>query len=170
MYKLKKVGAVLLTVTLLAASNVKIYAVTPQYRPPQTDFTIEGIVDAVKDYLKENPIDIDFDIDISETNVEKTEITQAIYYHKRLFFNKSRLQVKWKEVPKADYYKIKVEKKNGDLKIYESKNNSLFIYEKSDDFITGCVRGGKIKVKAIGSNGLKSDWSKVKMISCNSLH
>ena len=170
MRKIKKATAILLTGIILSGTGVNTYAVTPQYRPPQTDFTIEGIVDAVKDYLKENPIDIDFDIDISETNVEKTEITQAIYYHKRLFFNKSRLQVKWKEVPKADYYKIKVEKKNGDLKIYESKNNSLFIYEKSDDFVTGCIRSGKIEVKTVKSNGAESDWSESKTISCNSLH
>lgn len=170
MRKIKKATAILLTGIILSGTGVNIYAVTPQYRPPQTDFTIEGIVDAVKDYLKENPIDIDFDIDISETNVEKTEITQAIYYHKRLFFNKSRLLVKWKEVPKADYYKIKVEKKNGDLKIYESKNNSLFIYEKSDDFVTGCIRSGKIEVKTVKSNGTESDWSEPKTISCNSLH
>ena len=88
MRKIKKATAILLTGIILSGTGVNTYAVTPQYRPPQTDFTIEGIADAVKDYLKENPIDIDFDIDISETNVEKTEITQAIYYHKRLFFNK----------------------------------------------------------------------------------
>lgn len=162
MYKLKKVGAVLLTVTLLAASNVKIYAVTPQYRPPQTDFTIEVIVDAVKNYLKDNPINTD--------EVDSPQITKSIYYHKKLFFNKARLQIEWEKVEKAKCYKIKVIKQNGESKVYKSNHNSLFVYEKSDDFITGCVRGGKIKVKAIGSNGLKSDWSKVKMISCNSLH
>lgn len=169
MRKIKKATAILLTGIILSGTGVNAYAVTPQYRPPQTDFTIEGIVDAVKDYLKENPIDIDFDIDISETNVEKTEITQAIYYHKRLFFNKSRLQVKWKEVPKASYYEVIVTKKSGESKVYKTSDTSLFVYEKSDNFVTECMRSGKVEVRAVNDN-VKGDWSMAKTISCNSLH
>lgn len=38
------------------------------------------------------------------------------------------------------------------------------------DFITGCIRSGKVEVKTVKSNGVESDWSEPKTISCNSLH
>lgn len=160
MKKNKKLVAILLTGAILSGVSVNAYAVTPQYRPPHTDFTIDEIVDAVKDYLKENPIKL----------VDSPQIKKSFYYHKKLFLNRAHLQVQWEKVEKAESYEVEITKKNGESKVYKSNHNSLFVYEKSDDFITGCVRGGKIKVKAIGSNGLKSDWSKVKMISCNSFY
>ena len=70
--------------------------------------------------------------------VETTEtpkITQAIYYHKKLFFNRARLQVQWEEVPEADHYEIRVTKKNGESKIYKDSDTALFVYEGSDDFV-----------------------------------
>ena len=159
MKKIKKLAAVLLTGVILSGASVNTYAVTPQYRPPHTDFTIDEIVDAVKDYLKDNPIRL----------VDSPQITKSIYYHKKLFFNKARLQIEWKEVEKAENYEVEITKKNGESKVYKSNHNSLFVYEKSDDFITGCVRSGKVRVRAI-KNGLKSDWSKEATISCTSLH
>lgn len=159
MKKNKKLVAILLMGVMLSGASIDTYAVTPQYRPPQTDFTIDEIVDAVKNYLKDNPIRL----------VESPQIAKSIYYHKKLFFNKARLQIEWEKVEKAENYEVEITKKSGESKIYKSNHNSLFVYEKSDDFITGCVRSGKIRVRAI-KNGLKSDWSKVKTISCNSLH
>lgn len=162
MRKIKKATAILLTGIILSGTGVNTYAVTPQYRPPKTDFTIEGIVDAVKNYLKENPIEIG--------KLNDTKITQAVYYHKKLYFNRARLQVRWDEVGKAKYYEVKVTKKNGESKIYNTSDTSLFVYEKSDNFVTGCVRSGKVKVRAISADGKCSDWSSEKTISCISLH
>ena len=89
MRKIKKVTAVLLTGAMLAGANVSTYAVTPQYRPPKTDFTIEDIVNAVEDYLKEHPIDIDID------KIDAPEITEAIYRHSKAFYEDTRLQARW---------------------------------------------------------------------------
>ena len=119
----------------------------------------------MEDYLKEHPIDID----ISGTNLDKPQIEKAIFYHKKLYFNRARLQVCWDKLDKAKYYEVKVIKKNGDSKIYKTSNTSLFVYEKSDDFITECVRSGKVKVRAINDKA-ESDWSDAITISCNSLH
>lgn len=165
MKKIRKLTAALLTGIILVGASVNAYAVTPQYRPPQTDFTIEEIVDAVKDYLKDNPIDID----ISGAKMDKPKITQAIYYHKKLFYSKARLQVRWGEIPESDYYEIKITKTNGESKVYETSNTSLFVYNGSDEFIKDCVRSGKVEVKAVKDNA-KSDWSDAVTISCNSLH
>lgn len=162
MRKFKKLGAVLLTGVIIAGANVNTYAVTPQYRPPKTDFTIDEIVSAVEDYLKEHPIEIG--------KLNDTKITQAIYYHKKLYFNRARLQVRWDEVDKAKYYEVKVTKKNGESKIYNTSDTSLFVYEKSDNFVTDCMRSGKVKVRAVSEDGRHGDWSTEKTISCTSLH
>ena len=65
----------------------------------------------IKDYFNRNPIEIE--------TTKTPKITQAIYYHKKLFFNRARLQVQWEEVPEADHYEIRVTKKNGESKIYK---------------------------------------------------
>ena len=162
MRKIKKATAILLTGIILSGTGVNAYAVTPQYRPPQTDFTIEGIVDAVKDYLKDNPISI--------TNLDATEITECIYRHSKAFYDQTRLQVRWSGVKNADYYEIKVTKTNGNSNTYMSDYSSLIVKEKSDDFITDCMRSGKVKVRAVSADGKYGEWSKEETISCNSLH
>ena len=164
MRKIKKVTAVLLTGAMLAGANVSTYAVTPQYRPPKTDFTIEDIINAVENYLKEHPIDIDID------KIDAPEITEAIYRHSKAFYEDTRLQARWSEVENADHYEIKITKTNGDSKTYTSNYESLTVNEGSDNFIIDCVRSGKIKVRAVSANGNYSNWSEEKTISCNSLH
>lgn len=161
MKKNKNVGAVLFMGVMLMFGKTNVNAVTPQYRPPQTDFTIEGIADAVKDYLKENPIKITF--------VEMPKITENTYRHSRAFYDKSRLIIRWNAVEDADYYEIKVTKRNGETKTYNSTYNSLIVYQNSDDFINDCVRGGTVKVKA-KKGYFYSDWSEEKTITCNSFH
>ena len=163
---IKKIGTILLTGMMIAGASATAYAVTPQYRPPHTDFTIEEVVNAVKDYLKEHPIDTD----ISGTKLDKPQIVQAIFYHKKLFFNRARLRVRWEAVLKADHYEIRITKKNGESKIYKDSDTALFIYEDSDSFMTDCVRSGKVEVRACGKNGTYSSWSEKTTISCNSLH
>lgn len=162
MKMIKKATTVLLTGIILTGVSVNTYAVTPQYRPPQTDFTIEVIVDEVKDYLKDNPISI--------TNLDTTEITECIYRHSKAFYDQTRLQVRWSGVKNADYYEVKVTKTNGKSKTYMSDYSSLIVKEKSDDFITDCMRSGKVKVRAVSADGKYGEWSKEATISCNSLH
>ena len=52
-------------------------------------------------------------------------------------------------------------------KIYTTENNSLTIFQ--DDFITGCIAGGTVEIKAIGE-GLSDTWSEKEKISHNQIH
>ena len=164
MKKIKKATTVLLTGIILTGVSVNTYAVTPQYKPPHTDFTMEYIINAVENYLKEHPIDIDID------KIDAPEITEAIYRHSKAFYEDTRLQARWSKVENADHYEIKIIKTNGDSKTYTSNYESLTVNEGSDNFIIDCVRSGKIKVRAVSANGNYSNWSEEKTISCNSLH
>lgn len=159
MKKNKKLVAILLMGVMLSGASIDTYAVTPQYRPPQTDFTIDEIVDAVKNYLKDNTIRL----------VETPKITENTYRHNRAFYDKSRLIIRWNAVEDVEYYEVKVTKRNGETKIYNSAHNSLIIYQNSDDFINDCVRSGTVKVKA-KKGYFYSDWSEEKTITCNSFH
>ena len=172
MNKLKKIVGITLAMTMVLGVRINTFAVTPRWKNPVPDIpeihitvpeSIKNKIDEmVKDYFNRNPIEVE--------TTETPKITQAIYYHKKLFFNRARLQVQWEEVPEADHYEIRVTKKNGESKIYKDSDTALFVYEGSDDFITECVRSGSIEIRAYGKNGVYSAWSDKKTISCNSLH
>lgn len=168
----KKLVTIALMGTLIIGAGLPVRAVTPQWKNPVPDISeihitipesIKDMIDEmVEDYFNRNPIEIE--------TTKTPKITQAIYYHKKLFFNRARLQVQWEEVPEADHYEIRVTKKNGELKIYKDSDTALFVYEGSDDFITECVRSGSVEIRAYGKNGVYSTWSAKKTISCNSFH
>lgn len=172
MNKFKKIVGITLAMTMVLGVRINTFAVTPRWKNPVPDIpeihitvpeSIKDKIDEmVKDYFNRNPIEVE--------TTETPKITQAIYYHKKLFFNRARLQVQWEEVPETDHYEIRVTKKNGESKIYKDSDTALFVYEGSDDFITECVRSGSIEIRAYGKNGVYSAWSDKKTISCNSLH
>lgn len=172
MNKLKKIVGITLAMTMVLGVRINTFAVTPRWKNPVPDIpeihitvpeSIKNKIDEmVKDYFNRNPIEVE--------TTKTPRITQAIYYHKKLFFNRARLQVQWEEVPEADHYEIRVTKKNEESKIYKDSDTALFVYEGSDDFITECVRSGSIEIRAYGKNGVYSAWSDKKTISCNSLH
>ena len=162
--QMKTIATFLLVFLLLTEVRANVYAVTPQYRPIHFDLNFDDIVDAVEDYLKDHPVQI------KDLKVKAPEITQSIYYHKKLYFNKARLQVRWNECKDAKYYEINATKKNGEKKIYKTTYNSLFINEKSDSFVISCLRSGKVKVRVTTTKGKTSNWSNEKTIFCNSLH
>lgn len=168
----KKLVTIALMGALIIGAELPVHAVTPKWKNPVPDIpkihitvpeSIKDMIDEmVEDYFNRNPIEIE--------TTETPKITQAIYRHGQSFYDKTRLQVRWEEVPEADHYEIRVTKKNGESKIYKDSDTALFVYEGSDDFITECVRSGSVEIRAYGKNGVYSTWSAKKTISCNSFH
>lgn len=168
----KKIISMITATIMTIGMTTKVLAVTPQYHSwvPQipiitwdslSDESKEAISDAVSDVLE----DIDFNIEI----LNVPNITQATYHHGRYFFDKTRLQVRWDNISEVDHYEICVTKSNGESKTYNTSNTALFIYEGSDDFISECIRGGTVEIRACKED-TKSGWSESKTISCNSFH
>ena len=115
----------------------------------------------IKDYFNRNPIEIE--------TTKTPKITQAIYYHKKLFFNRARLQVQWKKFQRPTITRSGSQRRMENQRFIRFRHG-MFVYEGSDDFITECVRSGSIEIRAYGKNGVYSAWSDKKTISCNSLH
>ena len=92
----------------------------------------------------------------------------ASYRHKGVYsYLPDHFYVVWDKVPGAESYEVRVIKKDGTEKIYTTENNSLTIFQ--DDFITGCIAGGTVEIKAIGE-GLSETWSEKEKISHNQIH
>lgn len=172
---MKKVVSILLAVVMIFGISTTTSAVTPQYHswvpklPDLSNIELpdsvkEDIDDMVDDWLEDNPIEI--------AVLSKPTVTEAIYRHQRMFYDRARLQVRWNEIENAEYYKVKITTKDGEPKEYTTTNTSLFVYTGSDDFITGCIRSGSVQVMACSdTDGIcDSAWSTSKTISCNSLH
>lgn len=172
---MKKVVSILLAVVMIFGISTTTSAVTPQYHswvpklPDLSNIELpdsvkEDIDDMVNDWLDDNPIKISV--------LSKPSVTEANYRHQKVFYDKARLQIRWNKVEGAEYYKIKVTKKDGTYKEYTTTNTSLFVYSGSDNFITDCVRSGSVQVMACSDTDdiCDSAWSISKTISCNSLH
>ena len=171
---MKKVVSILLAVVMIFGISTTVSAVTPQYHSWVPKIDLSGITlpdsvksdinDMVDDWLDDHPIEISV--------LSKPSVTEANYRHQKVFYDKARLQIRWNKVEGAEYYKIKVTKKDGTYKEYTTTNTSLFVYSGSDNFITDCVRSGNVQVMACNnSDGVyNSSWSASKTITCNSLH
>ena len=97
-------------------------------------------------------------------------ITENRFIHSKAFYEKTRLQVRWKEVENATSYEILVTKQDGTEHTYTSTGTSLTVNKGSDDFMTECVMGGTVKVRAVKGDGeAYSMWTEEDTISCNVL-
>lgn len=167
--KKRKIMAILIMATVTMASGLTAHAVTPQYHswvPDIPNITWDSLSDESKDVINGVVDDV-----INSFKLDKPVVTESIYRHERVFWDPERLQINWNEVDGAEYYKVKVIKKDGSYKIYETKSTTLSLKKGSDDFITSCVRSGSVQVMACNDNGFNnSDWSDKKTISCNALH
>lgn len=158
MNKRRKIVTLLLTGALVMGSATSVFAMTPHMDTswvPKIDFTLDQ--DTINDLASKIEL------------VKTPKIEQAMYYHSNVFWNPTRLQVRWSEVDGADSYEVKVTKKDGTSKTYTTTYTSLVVNEGSDSFITDCIHGGTVKVRAI-DGPLYSDWTEAEKISCNSLH
>lgn len=159
---MKKIFALLMALILTVSLSIPSYAVTPAIKLPTVK--IPGIS---PDW--ELPDSIQMDIEkLIEGKLKIPKITENRYVHGRSFFDKDRLQVTWEAVDEADSYEIVVKKKDGTDKVYTSSYNALVINKNDDEFITGCVMGGTVKVRAIKDDGaVYSLWTEEDTISCN---
>lgn len=167
--KNKKIIATLISASLIALSGANAYAATPQYHswvPDIPNITWDSLSDESKDVINNVVNDV-----IKKYKLETPEVTKAIYRHERIFWDPERLQIEWNEVDGAEYYKVKVVKKDGTCKVYETENTYISVKPEEDDFVISCIRSGHVQVMACNDSGFNnSEWSDKKTISCNSLH
>ena len=154
--------ALLIAFALTVSLSITSYAVTPAIKLPTVK--IPGISPSW-----ELPESIKMDIEkLIEGKLKIPKITENRYIHGRAYWDKDRLQVRWDAVDEADFYEIIVKKKDGTEKTYISSYNVLVINKNDDDFITGCVMGGTVKVRAVKDDGsVYSLWTEEDRISCN---
>lgn len=169
---MKKILCLLCTLILTMSCTLSVFACSPTYKPPKLptipeihvgipDEYKDGVSQAIDEHIKEN-------LNIKLLNTPT--ITECRYIHGRAFWDKSRLQVRWDAVDEATSYEIKVTKSDGTEKTYTSDYTSLVVNKDEDDFITGCVMGGTVKVRAVKDNGaLYSLWTEEDTIACNVL-
>ena len=103
--------------------------------------------------------------------LETPEITDASYRHNGVYsFLPDHLRVHWSDVEGADHYEVLVTKKDGTTKTYTESVPSLLRYGKDDEFLSKCVAGGTVSVRAVDESGNASAWSEPEEISHNQLH
>lgn len=155
-------------------TSMTAFAATPMYKPlseygytgvPNIKVTLpDSTKDAINNAVDEAVKDLDIKFLTTPT------ITECRYIHSYGYYYPSRLQIRWGEVEDATSYEIIVKKSDGTVCTYTSNYNSLSINEGEDDFITGCVMGGTVKVRAVKGNGsLYSLWTEENTIACNRL-
>lgn len=168
----KKIIAIAAGTIMTIGMTTTAFAVTPQYHswvPKIPSITWDSMSDESKEIINDAVSDIIEDIDFEINVLSSPTISEATYHHGRFFYDKTRLQIRWEKVTNVDYYEVRVTKADGTSNVYITSDTSLFIYEKTDDFITGCIRSGKVEVRDCKGD-IKSTWSKAKTISCNSFH
>lgn len=97
-------------------------------------------------------------------------ITECRYIHQKLNIP-DFLSVGWDEVEGAVSYEMEMSDSDYHvIKIYETTCKAIAIKPNSgDDAVTGCVKGRKIRVRAIDQDGHPGLWSPYDTIACNVL-
>lgn len=159
---MKKLMALLTAFALTVSLSIPSYAVTPAIKLPTVK--VPGISPSW-----ELPDSIKNDIEkLLEGKLKLPKITENRYIHGKSSYDKDRLQVTWDAVDEATSYEIVVKKKDGREKTYTSSYAALVINKNDDDFITGCVMGGTVKVRAVKDYGAAySLWTEEDTIACN---
>lgn len=80
------------------------------------------------------------------------------------------LEVSFDPVNTAEWYEISVTRKDGKKKVYTVDYNLLYINAGEDEFISECIAGGSVKIRAINRYGIKSSWTSPVTISHNKIH
>ena len=164
----------ILLATTVMGTSMTAFAATPMYKPlseygytgvPNIKVTLpDSTKNAINNAVDEAVKDLDIKFLTTPT------ITECRYIHSYGYYYPSRLQIRWGEVEDATSYEIIIKKTNGTERTYTSNYNSLIVNEGEDDFITCCVMGGTVKVRAVKGNGsLYSLWTEENTIACNRL-
>lgn len=105
-----------------------------------------------------------------DTSLAAPKIGECRYIHQTLYAPDC-LTVKWSEVEGAVSYEM--EMCNSDCSVistYEFESSRCSIpANRGDKNVTGCCKGRKIRVRAIGQDGKPGKWSEYSTVGCNSI-
>ncbi len=79
--------------------------------------------------------------------------------------------VNWTEVEGAVSYEVECTKGTDYSKTYTTEYTSMSVSaNRGDSFVNGCMRGAKVRVRAVDADGNYSDWSESNTVGCNKFH
>ena len=161
---MKKVMTLLLIGVLFIGSTLNVQAgFTPRY-----DVELPKIPDIKVELSDEIKAAVDQAVkkQLEKMILDKPNISLAIYSNvgtKKGTY--TSLSIAWNAVENATSYKVKVTKKDGTSKTYDTKYGVLNAYGSSDGFIVSGMSEAVVKVRAYGEDGTYSLWSDEKEIS-----
>lgn len=160
--KKKMIISAVLTCVLCIGTCITAQAATPPLKIDMPEISgignvrlpdslTDSISQIVDEHLKEHASAL--------SGIKKPQITQAIYRHRIVFWDRAKLQVSWKAVKGAEYYEVKIQKgQETDLRtVY---GTLLTVYDDT------CLKGASVQVRAVAENGMYSEWSDVCTVVC----
>lgn len=98
------------------------------------------------------------------------KITDCRYIH-QMYFTPDCLSVEWSSVEGASSYEMEMFDADFNfIKAYKTSRTRISIDEnRGDDAVTGCLKGNKIRIRAIDADGNPGNWTEYNTIGCNSL-
>ena len=160
---MKKIMTLLLIGVLLIGSTLNVQAgFTPRY-----DIELPKIPDIKVELSDEMKAAVDQAVkkQLEKMILEKPDISLAIYSNvdtKKGTY--TSLSIAWNAVEGATSYKVKIIKKDGTSKTYDTKYGVLNIYGSSDDFIVNGMSDAVVRVRAFGEDETYSMWSDEKEV------
>lgn len=105
-----------------------------------------------------------------DTVLAAPEITECRYIH-QIYYTPDCLCVGWSVVEGAAKYEMELcESDCTVIKTYTTTSTRKAIdANRGDNAVTGCVKGCKIRVRAIDADGNPGNWSDYDTVGCNSL-
>ncbi|MGN0358675.1 MAG: hypothetical protein ACI4E0_12855 [Blautia sp.] len=97
-------------------------------------------------------------------------ITECRYIH-QMYFTPDCLSVEWSSVEGASNYEMEMcDADFNVIKTYKTSRTRISISEnRGDNAVTGCLKGNKIRIRAIDADGNPGNWTEYSTIGCNSL-
>lgn len=99
--------------------------------------------------------------------VNVPELLTCKYIHQTIAA-RDTLRIDWEPVEEAETYEVLIAKDENDKKVYLGKGDGFSVPVGYDDFVTACMRGCTVKIRAVAPDGTYSEWSTTRKIGCNS--
>ena len=104
-----------------------------------------------------------------ETFALDTPVLGTTRFIHQSLYSPDVLSLDWNDVEGAVSYEVEIT--HGDTKVYTTDYSGLGISaNRGDSFVSGCMRGAKVRVRAVDKDGNFSDWSKEGTVGCNKFH
>ena len=116
------------------------------------------------------PSDDNNETEKANNDLSVPRITDCRYIH-QIYFTPDCLSVEWSSVEGASSYEMELcDADNNVIKTYKTSRTRVSVDEnRGDDAVTGCLKGNKIRVRAIDADGNPGNWTEYNTIGCNSL-